>query len=399
MKNTGHVKINHGEPLRVITALALAAAMALSCAIASFADEGPAPNQEQVQEEILTLAPPTTQNNEHIHSWTYTADKDKITAACTGNGDCTYSDNDLSLTISANDGTYNGNSHEANFGNAASFCGGDLPAISYEYKANKDDVYAPVTETKNVGFYKASFTVGVGKDAVTAFVEDYAISPRPLSSGGFSANSKIYDGTTTAEITSGSIEGIIEGDDVSVNAVGSFSDSEPGIAKDVNISFELSGSDASNYSVPESSSSQADITVGEYSTYSGGNGAWKKSSGKDYTLTIKRSTDDDKCFDFFKSVELDGKELTPGTDYTAASGSTVITLSAATLQNLGTGTHKITVNFTDTSISTNLTVNAANGTPNTGDPNNPLLLICLNGFCAAGLGAIAVYFFRKRHRA
>ena len=53
-------------------------------------------------------------------------------------------------------------------------------------------------------------------------------------------------------------------------------------------------------------------------------------------------------FDNFKDVQkvfLDGELLTPGTDYTAESGSTRITLLASTLKKNGTGFHTIGVEF------------------------------------------------------
>ena len=79
------------------------------------------------------------------------------------------------------------------------------------------------------------------------------------------------------------------------------------------------------------------------------------------TITVKRSPADDTCFSHFTGVEIDGTTLVNGTDYTAVSGSTVVTLKADTLQRLSTGGHTVTMHFDDGRASTGLTVKAAPG--------------------------------------
>ena len=97
----------------------------------------------------------------------------------------------------------------------------------------------------------------------------------------------------------------------------------------------------------------------EYTVTSGAGGTYVLDSGKDYTLTVKRNVNDGSCFDRFTGVELDGKELTKETDYTAVKGSTVITLKAATLNKLSEGEHTIKVSFIDGKAETSLTVKKA----------------------------------------
>ncbi len=107
----------------------------------------------------------------------------------------------------------------------------------------------------------------------------------------------------------------------------------------------------------------ADVTVYakwlpvSYAVVSGGNATWVSGSGTAQTVTVKRDPNDDACFGHFTAVLLDGMVLAPG-DYTAASGSTVVTLPAATLQNLSVGTHTVTVQFDDGQAQTRLTVAA-----------------------------------------
>ena len=125
---------------------------------------------------------------------------------------------------------------------------------------------------KNVGSGKAVITTGfviTGADAdkysllqptVTA-----DITPIGLTITGVVAENKVYDGTTTASLNTGSaiLEGVLAGDDVNLvtsGALGSFADKNIGLAKPVTTSFSLEGSDAGNYTLTQPSLT-ADITI------------------------------------------------------------------------------------------------------------------------------------------
>ena len=95
-----------------------------------------------------------------------------------------------------------------------------------------------------------------------------------------------------------------------------------------------------------------------YKIIEGANGSWTQNS--DGTLTVRA----DGVFSKFKGVEVDGKLLIAGKDYTAMSGSTIVTLSKDYLATLSVGTHKLTVLFNDGRGETDFTVKAV------GD-NNP----------------------------
>ncbi len=97
--------------------------------------------------------------------------------------------------------------------------------------------------------------------------------------------------------------------------------------------------------------------------------SWKKGSGKDFEVIVKRSKDDDTCFSHFTTVEIDGNVLVKGTDYEAKSGSTVVTLKAATLEKLAVGSHKISVNFDDGKTESTIMIKkaATNDDPTQGD--------------------------------
>ena len=62
---------------------------------------------------------------------------------------------------------------------------------------------------------------------------------------------------------------------------------------------------------------------------------WNKASKLDLTLTVKCSEAVDACFEYFTDVKLDGKLLERDKDYTAAPGSTIVTLKAETLTASG----------------------------------------------------------------
>ena len=133
-----------------------------------------------------------------------------------------------------------------------------------------------------------------------------------------------------------------------------------------------------------------------YTVASGGDGSWTK-GGSDYSLTVKRTPLDETCYSHFQSVELDGAALAAGNDYTAASGSTVITLKAAALEKLSEGDHSIKVVFDDGEASTRLTVKAAAQTggntgtksPATGDGSNVFLWSTLMALSMGGLLGLA----------
>ena len=108
-----------------------------------------------------------------------------------------------------------------------------------------------------------------------------------------------------------------------------------------------------------------------YKIIEGANGSWTQNS--DGTLTVRANGE----FSKFDGVKVDGKLLIAGKDYTAKSGSTIVTLSKDYLATLSVGTHKLTVLFNDGSCETNFTVKAASdnnpGTAVTPDntTNNP----------------------------
>ena len=98
-----------------------------------------------------------------------------------------------------------------------------------------------------------------------------------------------------------------------------------------------------------------------YTITGGANGSWKKGAATDIVITCNGG------FDKFKGVKVNGVSI-DAANYTAKSGSTIVTLKAAYLETLSAGAHTVELVFTDGSVQTGLTILAAdNGTK---DPDN-----------------------------
>lgn len=142
--------------------------------------------------------------------------------------------------------------------------------------------------------------------------------------------------------------------------------------------------------------------VGDYSIIEGTNGSWTNNSNG--TLTFRANGD----FGKFTGVKVDGT-LIDAKNYTAVSGSTVVTLKAEYLQTLSVGTHKLTVVYNDGECSTNFEVKAASEqtkptegdksdttSPKTGDNSNMLLWVAL--LFVSGFGIIGKTAYSKKKR-
>ncbi|WP_313056004.1 YDG domain-containing protein [Pseudomonas lopnurensis] len=108
---------------------------------------------------------------------------------------------------------------------------------------------------KNAGFGKqvtVTYTLA-GEDSGNYFVVD---DTQPLSADirakvlqivGSSAASKTYDGGTDAQVSVGTLAGVVDGDSVSAAGSGAFADKNAGAGKQVTVTYTLSGEDSGNY--------------------------------------------------------------------------------------------------------------------------------------------------------
>ena len=151
-----------------------------------------------------------------------------------------------------------------------------------------------------------------------------------------------------------------------------------------------------------------------YKIIEGANGTWTQN--RDGTLTFRANGD----FSKFTGVKIDGTLIDPK-NYTAKSGSTIITLKADYLKTLSVGAHNLTVVYTDGECSTNFEVKQAASeqtkptegdksdtttptggkdttSPQTGDNSHMLLWAVLLFVSGAGVIGTTVYSKRKRVR-
>ena len=131
-----------------------------------------------------------------------------------------------------------------------------------------------------------------------------------------------------------------------------------------------------------------------YNTVSVTGGEHIISGGKNAVITVKGIPDDSRTYSSFTGAAMDG-QLIPTGNYTAEEGSLILTLKASYLDTLSVGKHKLTINFTDGSADTTITV-LAKPVPKTGDNSNPVLWIALMILGMAVLAGTAVKVYRKR---
>ena len=144
------------------------------------------------------------------------------------------------------------------------------------------------------------------------------------------------------------------------------------------------------------------LTPPSYSIIEGTNGSWTNNSNG--TLTFRANGD----FSKFTGVKVDDT-LIDAKNYTAVSGSTVVTLKAEYLQTLSVGTHKLTIVYNDGECNTGLEVKAASEqtkptegdksdttSPKTGDNSNMLLWMAL--LFVSGFGIIGTTAYSKKKR-
>jgi hypothetical protein len=87
------------------------------------------------------------------------------------------------------------------------------------------------------------------------------ITPKALTVSGAAVANKVYDGTSAAAFTAGTLVGKVGSDDVTLTQVGSFSQADVGTGLTVTATSILSGTAATNYSLTQPSGLSANITA------------------------------------------------------------------------------------------------------------------------------------------
>lgn len=127
--------------------------------------------------------------------------------------------------------------------------------------------------------------------------------------------------------------------------------------------------------------------------------------GADGTVTLRCTG----VLSSFKGITVDGKALIQGKDYTAVSGSTIITFNADYLKSLSVGKHTVVMKYDSGDVEAGLTVidkdpDAANpdatapdaANPDAGDNNRLVLWLAFMAACVSGLTGTAVHNKKKK---
>lgn len=137
--------------------------------------------------------------------------------------------------------------------------------------------------------------------------------------------------------------------------------------------FTIGTSDVTVKAVFEAES----IKPGTYTIAGDGDITWTEGD-TDLVVTVKRSEDDEHCFDRYEYAAIDGTKLT-SEQASAARGSTVITIKSDFLKTLGEGKHTFLVNFTDASLGTTITIvkkdSDTASIPATGEHQSPVMYL------------------------
>lgn len=127
--------------------------------------------------------------------------------------------------------------------------------------------------------------------------------------------------------------------------------------------------------------------------------------GADGTVTLRCTG----VLSSFKGITVDGKSLIQGKDYTAVSGSTIITFNADYLKSLSVGKHTVVMKYDSGDVEAGLTVidrdpdasNPDSTAPDTsnldaGDNNRLVLWLAFLAACVSGLTGTAVHNKKKK---
>ncbi len=189
-------------------------------------------------------------------------------------------------------------------------------------------------------------TLSAGPNYTITFVPgNFTITPKLLTVTGVTASNKVYDGTTTASLSGGTLSGDISGDEVTLTTgTGVFEDKNAGVGKAIICSgYTLSGSDAAKYSVIQPEGVTADITKANPVI------SWSNPSAIDYGTGLS-------------ATQLNATADVPGTfTYNPVSGTVLNKGTNQTLSADFTPTDAINYNSVN-NTEVQITVNKANQT-------------------------------------
>ena len=207
--------------------------------------------------------------------------------------------------------------------------------------------------------------------------QNASITPKALTVNGTTVANKVYDGTTTASLSNGSLIGVVAADlgNVILTQSGLFADKNAGTSKAVTAANTIAGSEAGNYSLVQPSNLTADITP--------------------KALTVNGTTVVNKVYDGTTTASLSNGSLI---GVVAADLGNVILTQSGLFADKNAGTSKAVTaantiagseagnyslvqpsNLTADIIKANLTLTANNAVKTSGQPN-PIFTTTLSGF-------------------
>ncbi|OTG98101.1 hypothetical protein B9T24_01675 [Acinetobacter sp. ANC 4654] len=161
---------------------------------------------------------------------------------------------DITGTITAQDKVYDGTTNATVNGSLNGVITGDQVNLNAQGQfADKN-----AGQGKDVNVSGSLSGADAGNYTINSNTTAQANIAKKQIAGAITAQDKVYDGTTNATVN-GSLNGVITGDQVNLNAQGQFADKNAGQGKDVNVSGSLSGTDAGNYTVNSNTTAQANI--------------------------------------------------------------------------------------------------------------------------------------------
>ena len=167
---------------------------------------------------------------------------------------CTADKHEVTVTLTApNSPAYDGTAKEATV-TQTSEDAFDSVSVSYESVDKRRSATLVGGKPVNAGDYRATVTVGTGKNAVSASVE-YTIQKKEISVYSIDASDKIYDGATKVKVSRVTLIGILEQDVVEADTTdlyGDLPDKNAGTYTEITLpELKLVGDSANNYELTQ----------------------------------------------------------------------------------------------------------------------------------------------------
>ena len=123
-------------------------------------------------------------------------------------------------------------------------------------------IYVRLTATTLFGSYSGNVqNTSTGANPVNIAIASSSVTKKPLTVSGASASNKVYDRTTTATISGGSVNGTVNGDTITLSGNGIFASASVGTGIAVTSFLTINGTNATSYSLTQPTGLTADITT------------------------------------------------------------------------------------------------------------------------------------------